>query len=472
MDNEHKNTDIETEHVPAEDTSLEASLPEGEQPLEAKPKRKMSTIKKAMLGLAIFLGVLVIIAGVIVIRFFSRMQRPGTIEFEDDDGMVYTPAPIITPSPTPSATPAPTLSEPTPTPLPTQEPGPLPLEELYTQTYLTGEELQKIADNNANTDVVNILVVGVDRRGTQGRANADVVMIATLDKKNNRLKLTSLLRDLYLPIPGHNAARLNSAAAKGGIPLLMQTVNEALRLNIQNYVMVDFSMFEKLVNKLGGVTVYMTSAEISAANDNIAGLNKQRGVDYLWDGFIFANAGNVRLTGKQALAYARIRKIDSDFKRTGRQFKVLTAIYAKFRSKPLTEQLSALDEILPYIETDIGAMQIVDYATQVFGMDVAGLLHISVPISGLYKNSKVDGSFVFLFDMPATALQVHEFIYYSTEEPDEAKVLSPGASLPPRTPSPATPTPDFYFPDAEEDDTVYRPAYIPQVSAEGAVPGD
>jgi LCP family protein required for cell wall assembly len=221
----------------------------------------------------------------------------------------------------------------------------------------------------------------------------------------------------------------------------MQTVNEILRLNIKNYVLVDFSMFEKLVNKMGGVTIRMTGAEISAANDNIAGLNKERGVSYLWDGFIFANAGNVRLTGKQALAYARIRKIDSDFKRTSRQFNVLTAIFAKFRAMNLTEQYALLDEMLPLIETDLTGPSIISYAIDVLSTDTSGLLHLTVPIEDHYKSGSVKGSFALLFDMPATALETHAFIYDSTEEPGVAEVLSPGRSLPPRTPSPVTPTP-------------------------------
>lgn len=414
-----------------------------------KQKKKRTTLQKIMIALAVTLGALLLIAGGLILRLLSRVSAPGTHTFADEDGTVAayaaaTPAPTPTPAPIP-ATEAPVENaEPTPTPLPTPEPGPLPLEDIYTQTYLTGEQLQTIAENKADSDVINILLVGVDRRGTRGDSNADVVMVATLDKKNNRLKLTSLLRDLYVPIEGFAPGRLNSAAARGGMPLLIGTVNSVLRLNIQNYVLVDFSMFEKIVNKLGGVTVYMTSKEISAANDNIAGLNKQRGVDYLWDGFIFANAGNVKLTGKQALGYARIRKIDSDFKRTNRQFNVLKAIYAKFRSKNLVEQYALLDELLPLVETDLSGVQIIDLAITALSLDTGGLLHYTVPADGLYKSGRANGSYALLLDMPASAWAAHDFIYASTEEPEEAKVLSPGSSLPPRTPSPTLdPVPEY-----------------------------
>ncbi|NCB30998.1 MAG: LytR family transcriptional regulator [Clostridia bacterium] len=179
----------------------------------------------------------------------------------------------------------------------------------------------------------------------------------------------------------------------------------------------------------------MSAEEISAANDCIAGLNKQRGIADLWDGFIFAEAGNVKLTGKQALGYSRIRKIDSDFSRGKRQFKVLNAVFAQFKAAGLSKQYKLLDKILPLVETDITNARILECATNALSLNTKGLLYYRVPVEGLYKSGKWERSFVFLMDMPANALALHQFLFDSQEEADEAKVLSPGASLPPRTPS-------------------------------------
>lgn len=414
------------------------------------PKKQRSLAYKILLGILLFAASAIVV--VVALGFFllGRIQAPGAFVFEQE------PTPLQEPAPTASIPPAleqadnqqqeATEQQEENTPAFEGEPEivadePLPLEDLYPQTRLSAAQQAAMAAQNENKQAyVNILVVGVDRRGTQGRANADVVMIGTLDKKNGRLKLTSLLRDLYVPIPGFENARLNSAAAKGGMPLLMHTVNEALQLDIENYVLVDFSMFEKIINKLGGVTVHMSAAEISAANDNIAGLNKQRGVSYLWDGFIFANPGNVQLNGKQALGYVRIRKIDSDFGRTNRQFQLLNAVFAKFKGKNAIEQYDLIVDVLSNVETDLSAAQLIEYGVAALSLDTGGLMHQTVPMEGLYQNGKVNRSFVFLFDMPATAWQVHRFIYLDTSEPKKAQVLSPGASLPPRTPG-LTPTP-------------------------------
>jgi len=405
-------------------------------------KKKMGTGTKVLLIIGIILLVLVIAVAALGFGLLGRLNRTPSTQFGEEEPEITAapePTPVITPEP--GATPTPT-----PTPSPTPEPL-LPLNELKEQTKLTQEQYDLIAAHNADkSNYTNILLIGVDRRGTSGNSQADTMMIATVDKKNGRLKLTSILRDLLVEIPGHGEYRINSAATKGGIELLMQTIEHNLMIELDRYVLVDFRMFEEVVDKLGGVTVRMTAEEISAANDCIAGLNKQWGVDYLWDGFIFAEAGNVKLTGKQALGYARVRKIDSDFSRTNRQTKVLTAIFAKFRSLSLDKQYSLLYDLLPMVETNLSSFEVIDVAIAALGMDTAGILTSRVPADETYESAKHNGSSILLADLRQNAWLLHEFIFESAEEPDEAKVLKPGASLPPRTPSPtldplATPSP-------------------------------
>ena len=280
-----------------------------------------------------------------------------------------------------------------------------------------------------------MLLIGVDRRGTKGDSNTDAMLIATIDTVNNRLKLTTIMRDMLVNIPGHGYGKLNSAAVKGGLDLLFETLNSNFYLNLSEYVLVDFNMFEEIVDALGGVTVRMSAEEISEANDCIAGLNKQRGIADTWDGFIFANEGNVKLTGKQALGYARIRHIDSDFNRTKRQFKLLNQIYAQFMKADVSRQYKMLEKILPMVETNMTNDRIISCATKALGMGAGGLLYCRIPADDTYKTDKYERKSVVLADMPANAKALHEFIFDSNQEAEAAKVLSPGESLPPRTPT-------------------------------------
>ena len=422
----------------AEHTAAAASTVQEGAVRRSRKSAGSGFVRKIVLGVLLLFGAVIVGVAAMVAALFGRVSKSGTYQFSEESEAVAVAVPL--PDNSPAVSVRGTLAVP---PLPVAEGYAaeiLPLNELYAQTELTEQQRVAIAAHNNSTAHSNILLVGVDRRGSSGRANADTIMIATLDKKNNRLKLTSIMRDTYVPIAGHNAGRINSAAAKGDVPLLMQCINEAYHLDLRNYVLVDFSMFQRLVDQLGGVTVRMSAAEISAANDNIAGLNKQRGVSNIWEGFIYANAGNVGLTGQQALAYARIRKIDSDFTRTNRQFMVLNAIYAKFRSKTLLEQYDLLYDILPLVETDLTELRIMELAVSALSMNTSGLLHETFPAEGMYANRQVGGSSVLLTDLPATAFAMHSFLFEAAENPDTAEVLSPGASLPPRL-FPATPAP-------------------------------
>lgn len=393
-----------------------------------KQPARIRTAIIILIALILLLAAALAAAG---LGLMNRIGRPAEVEFAEREDDI-----LITPSPSPRLTPSPT-PEPaaTPQPTPTPTPAPLPMEELYPQTRLSQAELDKMAAEAEDTRYINVLLLGVDRRGSKGNSNTDTMMIATIDTVNNRLKLTSLLRDMLVNIPGHGYGKLNSAAVRGGMELLLETINTNLHLNITEYVLVDFAMFEKIVDELGGVTVWMSAEEISAANDCIAGLNRQRGVEYLWDGFIFANEGNVKLTGKQALGYARIRKIDSDFSRTNRQFKLLNHIFAKFRKADIAKIYDMMEELLPMVETNMSNQRIATCAMKALSLDVSGLLHHRLPVEELYDNARVEGKSVLLQDMPANAAALHEFIFRSADEAEEARVLSPGESLPPRTPS-------------------------------------
>ena len=162
----------------------------------------------ALLALAFVLGAVVACLG---LDLLGRISRPaedgfaaaGTPEPEDEYAPDQTPTPTrtpeLTPTPHPSATPRPTL----------------PVSEYYEQTYLTDAQLAKMAENNASDEFINVLLIGADRRSKKGSYNSDTMMIATIDKRHGTLKLTTLMRDMLVNIPGHGYGKLNSAAARG-----------------------------------------------------------------------------------------------------------------------------------------------------------------------------------------------------------------------------------------------------------------
>lgn len=317
----------------------------------------------------------------------------------------------------------------------------LDLKKEVEQTQLSKEDLEALAEQEKRAGAINVLLIGVDRRGTNGLSRSDTMMIATLDVKNKRLKLTSLMRDMYVPIPGYGENRINSACATGGPGLVMQTINENFEMDLEKYVLVDFKMFEKIVDKLGGITINLSAGEVAEANDCIAGLNKQRGDD-LEDGFITKEKGDIRLTGKQALGYARIRHFgNGDYARTSRQAKVLQAIFSKFVDAGAVKQTQILYDVLPLVETNIESTEILSLATRVLSVGTTEIMHYRLPVEDYYKAKTVRGMSVLLPDIPMNAQKLHWFIYEATE----VEAL-PGSNTKAGTYHPkATPTPTAQY---------------------------
>ena len=154
------------------------------------------------------------------------------------------------------------------------------------------------------------------------------------------LKLASILRDTVVDIDGHGRGKINGAYAYGGAELAMRTVNQTFGLNITKYVVVDYLTIARLVDAVGGVDIVISQAEmgqINANNANYAGstvIAEDLGYmpapvrTYSEDG-----ETPVHLDGLQALGYARIRKLDSDFMRTSRQRRVVQAALTALRSQ-------------------------------------------------------------------------------------------------------------------------------------------
>lgn len=176
--------------------------------------------------------------------------------------------------------------------------------------------------SNLPNSRLNVLLLGLDVLDDSSQ-RSDTMMIATIDYTS--VKLTSIMRDTLVEIDGHGTQKINSAYSYGGPELAMRCVNETFGLNITNYVAVDFTTLVKLVDAVGGVDMEITAAELEQMNKNVgmsAWMFKPQG----YDAVPMTQAGKVHLNGLFALGYARIRKIDSDYMRTYRQRKVISAI--------------------------------------------------------------------------------------------------------------------------------------------------
>lgn len=221
----------------------------------------------------------------------------------------------------------------------------------------------------SSSRVLNIMLIGEDTRGKkvlESGTRADSAIVASVNLDTKQIKLTSILRDAYAyweTTPGDESTghfgKINGAMSTygGDIHTYISAVENLYKIKIDNYVIVNFTSFEKIIDNLGGVELELTSAEINEINNH----QKRYGgvyIDKTFDG----TKGTLKLSGKQALAYCRIRKIDSDNMRANRQKICLSKVFSDMKNASSVQLLKILNDMVPYIRTDMPKSNIISTA--------------------------------------------------------------------------------------------------------------
>lgn len=241
----------------------------------------------------------------------------------------------------------------------------------------------------SGSDLLNILLVGQDSREGEASGRSDSMILCTYNKATRHLTMTSFLRDLYIPIPGHGSNRINAAYSFGGTPLLKKTIDENFNIAIDGSIEVDFTRFSEIIDQLGGV-------EIELRPDEAEVINHQTGSDL--------TEGLQKLNGFQALTYSRIRSLDmdGDFSRTNRQRKVMSALVDSLRGAGIQELTPVIGKILPMITTDLNRAQLFLYALEILPqLSEIDIQSQRIPADGTFTDKTIDGMSVLVADMDA-----------------------------------------------------------------------
>ena len=216
---------------------------------------------------------------------------------------------------------------------------------------------------------INVLLLGLDKLN-EGSQRSDSMIIASIGY--NSIRLSSVMRDTLVNIPGHGQVKINSAYAHGGAEAAMRAVNETFGLNITRYVAVDFVALVELIDALGGVDLTITQAELEQINANVR--NVWRIFQPLgYNAVPMTQTGDVHLDGLFALGYARIRKIDSDYMRTNRQRTVINAMLTQFKKQMLDPMMykEMLDVFNERVDTNLSWIELISIAEKaVFAGDI------------------------------------------------------------------------------------------------------
>lgn len=266
------------------------------------------------------------------------------------------------------------------------------------------------ADLKSSPKVKNILLLGVDSRDPEDDTNSrsDSMMLISVDSEHNCVKMVSFLRDSWVYIPALDKyQRLNAACSADGFNGVVDTIEYNFGVDIDGYVVADFEMFKVLVDSVGGVEVDVTEQEADEVTNHP--------VRY---GNVTLEAGKYKLTGEQALAYCRIRKIDTDFMRAYRQRTVMQSILKSIKSANPVKLLLMASKCAPYIETNLSKTDIMQ--TGISALSCIGtMVETRVPFDSTWSYKTIQGNSVISIDADKNKEMLIDTIYNKT--PDEIK---------------------------------------------------
>ena len=234
--------------------------------------------------------------------------------------------------------------------------------------------------------VVNILLIGNDSRENGDDGRSDAMILLSVSSKTKTIYMTSLLRDMYVEIPGHDNNRLNAAYSFGGAELLMETIEKNFDISVNRYVLVNFEAFAGLVDAVGGIELELTSEEIEYVNGYLVEYNMLTGKPQGTDNMDTSLSGLVHLNGPQALAYSRNRYLGTDFGRTERQRKVLAAVIKKLPSALLTNAGNLMDGLLPNLTTNLTRNECFRLSLMAGKLLTYEIASDNIPQPGTYKS--------------------------------------------------------------------------------------
>lgn len=268
----------------------------------------------------------------------------------------------------------------------------------YTRNDLESNQYVSAFELKNSPFVSNILFLGVDGKADSS-SRSDSMILVSVDFAHMKIKLTSFLRDSWVEIPSKGKkAKLNSACSSGGPQLVVDTLEYNFGVDIDHYVMVDFDMFTQIIDNLGGVTVEVTKKEAKFINNTT-----RQTVE---------SGENVTLNGEEALVYCRIRKLDSDYMRTYRQRKVISALINQAKSAGISALIQTMNKVFPLIQTDMSALEITTLAYKAgFGILAFDIEQNRVPTDDHMEPGTKNGQWVEIVDIEAASDYLQDYIY-------------------------------------------------------------
>ena len=262
--------------------------------------------------------------------------------------------------------------------------------------------------------IFNLLLIGVDTDDSALKGRSDTMLLASFNARTGEMRLISFMRDTYVKIPGKGHNKLNAAYAHGGAELLIKTLETNFGVQVDGYLSVNYALMIELVDAIGGLEMTVTEDELPKLNGILEYYNYQRGVSEKKGRL--KTAGTHVLTGLQTMAYARIRKLDSDFVRVERQQKVILAIYQKICSMDLGTLTSIVLTYIGKVGTNITLAQATELVFTLLDMPDITTATLRIPHNGGYTSKLINDTYFIVPNLTKCQQKLAFFLYdYASE---------------------------------------------------------
>lgn len=259
----------------------------------------------------------------------------------------------------------------------------------------------------------NILLLGGDARSASSYDRTDSMIIVSVNRQSGQIKMTSIMRDTWVSIPGRSSrAKINAANVYGGPELAVKTVNSNFGTELEDYVLVNMSGLVGIVDAMGGVDLEISESERKLANQYAASYWEQadNGSAYKGDRYL-EKSGLVHLNGLMALSYCRNRYSDSDYGRVMRQQKVLMALAKKAAAMEMSDLMKVVPSLLANVETNLNMAEITKLALMCMNSDMESIEQFRIPADGTYESGMYSGTWCIKPNFEKNEQLLKEFIY-------------------------------------------------------------
>ncbi|MGI6057562.1 MAG: LCP family protein [Bilifractor sp.] len=261
-----------------------------------------------------------------------------------------------------------------------------------------------------DNDIKNILLIGQDARSGESGQRSDSMILCSINTKEKKIKLVTLMRDMYVQIPGYQANKLNAAYALGGMELLDTTIEQNFGVNIDGNVEVDFDGFLEALTEVGDLDIELTYDEATYmnANEGLGSADDNAEVNEAWG----LKEGVNTLKPEQVLCYARMRYVgNSDWDRTERQKKVIMAAYKKVQDLSATKLLSLASKIFPCITTDLSNSELLSYVKTLSVNHITTIETYRLPVDGTFTEGQIEGMSVLVPNLYLNSAYLQNYLY-------------------------------------------------------------